>query len=59
MNRFAELTDQAKAVLLQGQPEKLGDILNANFDLRRTDHVPIQEDYLEDDSDRPFLWGLS
>ncbi|REJ71378.1 MAG: GHMP kinase, partial [Planctomycetota bacterium] len=35
MDRFAELTVRARAVLENGEPEKLGELLDQNFDERR------------------------
>lgn len=34
MERFGELAREAREALLGGHPEKLGDLMNANFDLR-------------------------
>ncbi|MGL4594662.1 MAG: mevalonate kinase family protein [Thermoguttaceae bacterium] len=36
MNRFAALASQLRDALLNGHPEQVGDLMNQNFDLRRT-----------------------
>ena len=36
MQRFAELTDQARDAILGGDSKRLGQLINANFDLRRS-----------------------
>ena len=36
MQRFAELTDQARDAILAGDSSRLGQLINANFDLRRS-----------------------
>jgi glucuronokinase len=46
MHRFAELAEEAKACLLAGNAEQLGEIMDANFDLRRS-IIPISDDNLE------------
>ena len=36
MKRFASFAEQARSVLTKGDWEKLGTLINANFDLRRS-----------------------
>ena len=45
MRQFAELAQRARDCLVGGQPQQLGEIMNANFDLRRT-VIPISADNL-------------
>lgn len=46
MKEFAALTDRARECLLAGRKGELGELMNANFDLRRK-IIPIGEDHLE------------